>query len=189
MLCVALLVASHTAQAQPKPQVPAAPTAQPKSRLAARPQQQAVAPIAEADIDRPVRAVTIHLAPLMGWLDLFSGSVVVHVIPYLDLEVGVGANPGTAVYGRGGPRIQVAEFRDAKNTGWTFHGSALLGFKSYFNPGEVLHGANLVGAFEATIWLARHFGINFQLLGGLTFSPRGAYSAIPDLRVSFGPAF
>ena len=138
----------------------------------------------------PPRIATGRVSTFTGLPDLLGASVTLHVIPWVDVEVGGSALLlGTTLWARGGPRYLLGDWLDESCRGLTLTVSALFGYKWVEALGGVTRGFHFAGAFELTRWLSPHLGVAVQVAGGGTFDPgRTNRRVFPDLRLSFGVA-
>ncbi len=137
---------------------------------------------AEPEEDQPRLLATVRVNT--GFADLLGASVMVHAIPYVDLEGG-GALISPAWFVRAGPRYMLVEARP-----FTVRVAALFGYKLVDRANDVTRGFHFGGTVDFNYWFARHFGLSVQLSGGATYdASRAVRKMLPDLRLGVGVSF
>lgn len=147
-----------------------------------------------ADRDRPHLIATLRVSPVTAFPDGLGLSLVIHAIPYIDIEAGVGVGVGwleAAAYIRGGPRLLVKDWRDEAQHGWTMRASVLGGPRHGITFVQNTLHANVAAAADWTYWVDPHFGFSVQLLGGILI-PVESHQGMdyrPDVRLAVGLSF
>lgn len=153
------------------------------SAAAAEPDPGAVR-VAQEPARRPWLAGSLFVGG--GFPQLGSAGLVVHAIPFFDVEGRVfvtGAGLGLGV--GGGPRLVVVDTRDAASRGLTLRLSAIASHAWYSGmsgPGTFF-GADANA--DLTWWLARHFGLTVRLGGGVLVQLNNGL-ALPLATLSLG---
>ncbi|MDP2313769.1 MAG: hypothetical protein Q8P41_12750 [Pseudomonadota bacterium] len=142
------------------------------------------------------RVVTVHLG--VGIPDLLGGSVSLTALRPFELEVGgaTGILYNTA-FARAGAGLPFYDGRGEDGRGWLVEGLALGGYRyldqAYWTGDFEKHGAELDVAAEVSWWLAPHFALDAQILGGgglwIGSEADGGVAFFMDGRVTVGVGF
>jgi hypothetical protein len=139
---------------------------------------------------------TVHVG--VGLPDLLGGSASLTALRPFELEVGgaTGIIYDTAFI-RAGGAIPVYDGRDESDRGWLVEIVGTGGYRYlamvYWSGDFQKHGAEATVAAEASWWLAPHFALDAQLLGGggvwIGSQADGGVAPFLDWRVAVGVAF
>ncbi len=146
-------------------------------------------PSAPVEQERPVRLLSVTASAYSGFPDLVGLSLALHPIPYVDLEatvamVGLGLSSALRL----GPRLTLADGRDARNVGATLVGSLLVGARAFALWERSGVGPDVVFGLDGTWWFAAHFGLTARLTVGAMYDVQRP-SVVPDARLGLGFAF
>lgn len=138
---------------------------------------------------RPHLFASVHLFPMTSFPDLLGASVTVHAIPYVDVTSGLSWFPDRfGWWVRGGPRLQIADFRDEANRGLTWRLSALAGYRAFRDAKANAAGFSLVFSTDFTYFFQDHLGLTFQVaMGAMYDDPSKRW--LPEIRGGVGLAF
>ncbi len=141
------------------------------------------------DLERPRLIASVHVTPFTSFPDLLSVSATVHAIPYLDVSGGVsGFTDRFGWWVRGGPRLQVGDWRDEQHRGLTWRISAQAGYRAFRDARANAAGFSGLVATDFAHFFSPHFAVSLQVaLGGLYDA--ASKRVLPELRLGIGVAF
>ena len=154
---------------------------------------QAESAISPRELARPTHVASVRGSAQPGATDLFTASVTLHAIPFVDVDTSWGAAEGLSA--RAGPRWTLGDRRGPDHRGGESRLSVLAGMRGLYSTASdsfLARGPNLdmVAALDGTWWLEPHFGVNAQLVAGVAYFPTVERSAwVPDVRFAVGVSF
>lgn len=143
--------------------------------------------------ERPAHLASLRGSAQPGADDVFTASVTVHAIPFVDVETSWGSAEGLSA--RAGPRWTLGDRRGPDARGGESRVSLLAGVRGLCSTTSwtFLHrGPNLdlVAALDGTWWLEPRFGVNAQVVAGVAYYPTAERSPwVPDVRLALGVSF